>query len=117
MADNCECYQGEALCKVERNSTSHEIQSNKPCTDDSPAQCSYSDPKGWPRAVKILVPVAVLCAILAGVIVGAVLGTSDTPYPDYLPLDYFLVDDYHPSSFFDHFWHFTDEDPTSGFVE
>ncbi|GIK03045.1 hypothetical protein Aspvir_007111 [Aspergillus viridinutans] len=116
MADTSGFYQGEALYKVERNPTSHEIQPNKPCKDDSPAEHSCCNPRGWPRAVKILVPVAVVAA-LAGIIVGAVLGTRDTRYPDYLPLDYSLVDEYHPSSFFDHFWHFTDEDPTDGFVE
>ncbi|PKX92454.1 glycoside hydrolase family 16 protein [Aspergillus novofumigatus IBT 16806] len=117
MADTSSFYQGEALYKVEGNPTSHEFQSNKPCKNDSPAQCSCCNPSGWRRAVKILVLVAVLFAVLAGVIVGIVLGTRDTRYPDYLPLDYFLVDEYHPSSFFDHFWHFTDEDPTYGFVE
>ncbi|GIJ81748.1 hypothetical protein Asppvi_000248 [Aspergillus pseudoviridinutans] len=117
MADTSSFYQEDALYKVERNPTSHEIQANKPCKADSPAQRSCSKTRGWPRAVKILVPVAVVAAVLAGVIVGTVLGTRDTRYPDYLPLDYFLVDEYHPSSFFDHFWHFTDEDPTYGFVE
>lgn len=119
MADTSEFHQGEALYKVERNPTTHEIHSNKPCKDDSPAQRSCCNPRGWPRAVKILVSVAVVGAVLAGVLVGAILGTrdTDTRYPDYLTLDYFLVDEYHPSSFFDHFWHFTDEDPTYGFVE
>jgi hypothetical protein len=117
MADTSSSYQGEALYKVERNPTSHEIQANKPCKVDSQAQRSCSNPRGWPRAVKILVPVAVVAAALAGVIVGTVLGTTDTRYSDYLPLDYSLVDEYHPSSFFEHFWHFTDQDPTYGFVE
>jgi hypothetical protein len=117
MADTSSFYQGEALCKVERNPTSHEIQSNKPCKDDSRAQRPCCNPGGWRREVEILVLVTVLVAVLAGLIVGFVLGTRGTRYPDYLPLDYFLVDEYHPSSFFDHFWHFTDEDPTYGFVE
>ncbi|KAF4252114.1 hypothetical protein KXV22_009346 [Aspergillus fumigatus] len=72
----------------------------------------HGEALGWPRAVKILVPVAVAAAVLAGVIAATVLGTRGTQYPDYLPLDYFLVDENHPSSFFDHFWH-----PTNGFVE
>ncbi|GIC90595.1 glycoside hydrolase family 16 protein [Aspergillus udagawae] len=117
MADTSSSYQGEALYKVERNPTSHEIQANKPCKVDSQAQRSCDNPRGWPRAVKILVPVAVVTAALAAVIVGTVLGTTDTRYSDYLPLDYSLVDEYHPSSFFEHFWHFTDQDPTYGFVE
>ncbi|THC90884.1 hypothetical protein EYZ11_009664 [Aspergillus tanneri] len=76
----------------------------------------WYDPRGWSLRNRLIAVVVIVLVIIA-VIVGAVEGTKANRYPDYMPLNYQLVDTYSGTSFLDRFNYFSDEDPTSGFVQ
>ncbi|KAI9924860.1 hypothetical protein ASPWEDRAFT_740224 [Aspergillus wentii DTO 134E9] len=79
----------------------------------------WYNPRGWSNRKKIIclgITILIFVAIISiGIIVGAIVGTRPR-YPDYVPLEYKLVDTYAGTSFFDQFDYFSAEDPTHGFV-
>ncbi|PWY80522.1 hypothetical protein BO70DRAFT_337301 [Aspergillus heteromorphus CBS 117.55] len=80
------------------------------------ASYAWYNPRGWPLRTRLIVA-AVIIVVVIGVVVGAVEGTKKAPYPDYLKLNYKLVDTYSGSSFFNRFDYYSGEDPTDGFVQ
>ncbi|KAI9933079.1 hypothetical protein ASPWEDRAFT_42832 [Aspergillus wentii DTO 134E9] len=83
--------------------------------DEDQVPLPWYNPRGWSRRTKVVTGIGIIVVIIA-VIVGAVEGTRARRYPDYIPLNYKLVDTYSGTSFFDQFDYFSSEDPTNGFV-
>ncbi|KAH7318412.1 family 16 glycoside hydrolase [Stachybotrys elegans] len=97
-------------------SESRPVQSSHPS-----AQYGYADepsrwnPRYWRKRVWAGIAVAIVIIIVIAVPV-AVTQTRSDPYPNYVPLNYSLVETYEGESFFDNWDYFTGYDPTHGFV-
>ena len=76
---------------------------------------SLHNPRSWSLRKQLAVTGSI-AVIIAVIIVGAYEGVMATRYPNYIPLNYKLVDTYGGTSFFDQFDYFSGEDPTNGHV-
>lgn len=86
-----------------------------PCENSMGRGGSKWHPKNWTKRTIIAV-VILAVVVLVAIIVGAVLGSTNSSYPDYTPLEYTLQDTYAGENFFDDFVFFNDYDPAGGFV-
>jgi hypothetical protein len=105
-------YSGAASCNPTLEAKTPVTSTSQP--DQDATKRPWYNPCGCSLRNKIITGAAAIVILLITIVVP--IEVIQTRYPNYIALNYTLVDVYSGPSFFDQFTYFTDEDPTSGFV-